>query len=364
MQTAVLEQVDPLLRLRKMFPMLMRSRRYAEVEKMVEDGDLAGAEEMAKQILARNPRMRIENIIARRMRVERASLFTRLSKGEKELRSIFDRLGGQLADKVGRKADARGNLPYLYASVHQTAVEMKRELKKWMTAIVKDSARTGLLNAGNAFLPIFKDNWEAVLQEDKMSFGLDKKFANRTDPRIGMGSVKWKDKVATIVKRQAKTNMTGQSFSEKIWDLGARAERDMKRLVAEEIYKGTSPDTIARRIKKYMSPSITSADELTEPLARGVYASAFKNAWRLARTEAGKAYTHSSAEFAKDKKWITAVRITISPTHDWSLGCDCESHNGKEVSPSEFQDLVPFHPHCMCYPTYIIDDEFLSDVTD
>jgi len=346
------------------YPSILRSKSFDAIRRKANSGDVAGAEDMAKQIQARNPRMRIENIIARRMRVERASLFTRLAQSERELRNIFTELGDTLAEKVSRKADARGNLPYLYASVHSTAVEMGRRLRTWMTAIVRNSAKDGLKNAGNAFLPIFKKHWESVgLKEEPLSFGLDPKFANRTDPRVGMGSVKWKDKVSNIVYKQAKTNLRGQSFSEKIWDLKGRAEADMKRILANEIAAGTSPDRIARKIKKYMSPDITKADELTGPLPPGAYASTFKNAWRLARTEAGRAYTNASADFAKDKKWITGVRVGLSPAHDQDDICDEYAARG-EMTPEEFQDLIPAHPHCMCYPIYILDDEFLSDVGD
>jgi len=346
------------------YPSILRSKSFEDIRRKANSGDVAGAEDIAKQIQARNPHMRIENIIARRMRVERASLFTRLAQSERELRSIFSQLGSSLAEKVGRKADAMGNLPFLYASIHQTTVEMGRQLKTWMSAIVRDSAKAGLKNAGNAFLPIFKDNWESfVLREDKLSFGLDKKFANRTDPRVKGGSVKWRDKVSTIVWNQSKSNLKGQSFSEKIWDLKSRAERDMKKLLANEIAKGTSPYTISKKIEKYMSPSLTSKDGMTEPLSPGVYASPFKNAFRLARTEAGRAYTDSSAEFAKDKKWITGVKITLSPAHDEDDVCDELAAMG-EMSPEEFQDLIPAHPHCMCYPTYVIADEFLSQVEE
>lgn len=365
METLVLEQrwTPELKRLYVKFPSILRSSKFPEIEKLLDDGDYAGAEAMAQQIQARHPQLRNENTIARRMRVERASLFTRLSKADRELRDIFDRLGSQLAEKVGRKADARANLPYLYASVHKTAVEMGRELRTWMTAIVRDAAVLGLRNAGNAFLPIFKKNWEAaMLTEEPLSIGLDPKFANRTDPRVGMGSVKWKNKVSNIVYKQAKTNLQGQSFSEKIWELKGRAEADMKRLIANEIYNGTSPDRIARKIEKYMSPELTSTDELAGPLPRGVYSSAFKNAWRLARTEAGKAYTNSSADFAKDKKWIKGVVSTISSSNPCPE-CIAIAEKGM-ITPEQFQDLIPAHPHCMCYPTFVIEDEFLADVED
>jgi hypothetical protein len=363
MQTLLEQKWSPeLKRIYSKYPSILRSQNFDAIRRKANSGDSAGAEELAQQIQARNPRMRIENIIARRMRVERASLFTRLSKAERGLRDVFNRLGSQLADKVGRKADAKGNLPYLYASVHDTAVALGRELRTWMTSLVRDSAQMALDNAGNAFLPIFKDNWESImLQEDKLSFGLDKKFANRTDPRIGKTSSKWRDKVSKIVFTQAKSNLKGQSFSQNIWDLTKRSEMDMKKLLANEIANGTSPDTIARKIKKYMSPSITSADELTGPLPRGVYASPFKNAWRLARTEAGTAYTNASAEFAKDNKWITGVRVTLSPIHSEDDICDEYAARGV-MTPEEFSDLIPAHPHCMCYPTFCIDDKFLAEV--
>jgi hypothetical protein len=359
----LLEQPKVLKTIRTKYPSVTRSKHFPEIKRLSHKGDLAGAEDLAKQIQARNPRMRIENIIARRMRVERASLFQRLAQGERNLKDIFNRLGNGLADTVERKADNRGNLPALYMAVRDTSVEMGRQLKSWVRAIVRDSAKAGLKNAGDAFLPIFKDNWESVmLSEEKLSFGLDQKFANRTDPRVGIGSVKWRDKVSTIVKRQATSTLRGQNFSDKIWEIKTRTEMQMKKLIANEIEQGSAPRKIAGKIQKYMSPSLTSRDELSDPLPPGVYASPFKNAMRVARTEAGRAYTNASAEFAKDKKWITGVRVTLSPAHDYVGGEECEDHEGELMSPEEFQQMVPFHPHCMCFPTYEIDPEFLASV--
>jgi len=364
MPIALLEQPKALHTIRSKYPSVTRSKHFPEIKRLAHKGDAVGAEDLAKQIQARNPKMRIENIIARRMRIERASLFSRLKTAETDLKNIFQQLGSALAKRVEGKADNRGNLPFLYTAVRETSVMMGRQLKSWMRAVVRDSAKAGLKNAGDAFLPIFKDNWESVvLKEEKLSFGLDQKFANRTDPRVGMGSVKWKDKVSTIVKRQASSTLRGQNFSDKIWEIKTRTEMQMKKLLANEIEAGSSPAKIAGKIEKYMSPSLTSRDELSDPLPPGVYASPYKNALRVARTEAGRAYTNASAEFAKNKNWITGVRVTLSPAHDYVGNEECEENEGRLMTPEEFQDEVPFHPNCMCFPTYEIDPEFLASVT-
>lgn len=363
MPTALLEQPKALHTIRSKYPSVTRSKHFPEIKRLAHKGDGAAAEDLAKQIQARNPRMRIENIISRRMRVERASFFQRLAQGERDLKNIFKRLGNGLADTIERKADKRGNLPSLYTAVRDTSVEMGRQLRTWVRAIVRDSAKAGLKNAGDAFLHIFKDNLESVmLKEEKLSFGLDNKFANLPDPRVGMGSVKWKDKISTIVKRQANSTLRDQKFSDKIWEIKTRSKMQMKKLLVNEIEAGSSPANIARKIQKYLSPSLTTRDELSDPLPPGVYASPYKNALRVARTEAGKAYTNASAEFAKNKTWIIGLRVTLSPAHDYVGGEECEDHEGKLMTPDEFQSKVPFHPNCMCFPTYEIDPDYLAAV--
>jgi hypothetical protein len=124
--------------------------------------------------------------------------------------------------------------------------------------------------------------------------------------------------------------------------------------VSSGIAAGEGPATIARKVKRYVSPARTDYGTLE----RGVYRSPFKNAMRLARTEAIRAYNHASAEFAQDKDWLVGMRVQLSPLHDKEDECD--KYDGDLMEPNEFAEKFPLHPHCMCMGIYEVDPKYLA----
>lgn len=303
------------------------------------------------------------NTIAKRLRLQRVELLQRLTKYEDTLSNLMEPMGDILARHIERHATI-GGLKSINERIRHASMVMRRTIQSLMLAIVKDTTKMALRHAGNALLPIFQDNQESVrtmmveaaLAEARLTFKLDKKFANRTDPRVALTSDKWKGKQSAIVKRIAKGTISGLKPSDRIWEISRQAEVDMRRIVSSGVAAGEHPSTIARKIKKYVSPAKT---QLADAPGRGVYRSPFKNAMRLARTEALRAYNTASAEFAKDKPWNKGMQATLSPNHE---GPDvCDENAGKVFTPEEFAETYPLHPHCMCYGTYIIDPKFLGE---
>jgi hypothetical protein len=198
-----------------------------------------------------------------------------------------------------------------------------------------------------------------ILTEARLSFDLVTKFANRTDPRVKLTSDKWKGKQSAIIARIAKgtiLTVKGKSVapSSLVWDLTRKTELDLRRLVTSGIAAGEHPSTIARKIKKYVSPQRTDFGTLE----RGMYRSPFKNAMRLARTEALKAYNQASAEFAQGKDWVKGIRVQLSPNHE--VPDECDDYDGDLMEPDDFARTFPLHPHCMCMGIYEIDPKYLG----
>ncbi len=54
--------------------------------------------------------------------------------------------------------------------------------------------------------------------------------------------------------------------------------------------------------------------------------------------------------------------MTLSPAHDVEDDCDDIVDNQPDdgYDPDTFADVVPVHPHCMCYGTYVIDENYLT----
>lgn len=363
------------------FPALLRSKHWPELAKLVRAGKGGVAIAGALDIEAKDPQIRAQNIAANRLRIRRVDFFKRVNQAERALRVIFARLGNELAAKVEQKATSTGKVPGLIKDAKATAQELRGEMSKWLRGVLSDSTVIALKNAGDAFHPILKD----MVKQSNESFDFLEMFhveqsmlfvatsrllseaprnfttqdTSQFSGKVDIWSQKWQAVRKKIVKTILVSNKLGTSAKSRIVELAARAGTEMSRIIANDVAQGVAPATIARKIKKFMSPQVTDAIERGERLPPGVYRSIFKNAMRLARTEANQAYTNASAEWAKDKSFIKGVTSTLSSAHDQPDECDDIAAQGV-MTPEEFQDQIPAHPHCMCYPTYVVEDRFLD----
>lgn len=300
-------------------------------------------------------------ITHKKLRVQRLELISRLAQAERSLRVIFNPVADDLADWVSTHASPTG-IPGINERIRQRMIELRRSLNAWLLTMIRDTTKMSLRHAGNALLPIFQSNQEMVrlvnvgmiLTEARLTFDLSTKFANRTDPRVKLSSDKWKGKQNLVIQTVTKKSIKGLRPSDLIWDLTRKTESDLRRLVVSGVAQGEHPSVIARKVKKYVSPARTDYGTLE----RGVYRSPFKNAMRLARTEATKAYNHATAEFAADKSWVKGIQVKLGPAHD--VPDECDAWDGKIIEPEEFADTFPLHPHCMCMGVYVIDPKFLG----
>lgn len=350
------------------YPAAIGSKNWPDIARLA-DKDPEAAKELASRG-ERNRGVAARNEIARRLRVERMSLFARLKDSETEMRALFTDQAQRMFDFVVKHGDSTGKIGRINMRVKLMGMEIRKELKRIIYALIRDGAKMGFKNAGDALLPIFQANRESfkgekeniltdrLLFEAKLAVSLNATTASK-DPRAKMSTTKWSVKQSQVIRNVAKTNLAGQTFSERVVDLSARAEADLRRRIANGIARGESPYSIAQDVKKYVGPYNADVDAETGP---GLYKNPFRNAMRIARTETNRAYSKATAEFAKGKSWIKGMMITLSPAHEDEDVCD--DYAGKVVDPDEFEDLVPFHPHCMCYGTYVLADDAFGDEGD
>lgn len=372
LEAPAVDWTPELRRVNNQFPTAIRSKNWLEIVRLANSGRIDSAMELASKGL-RSQDIQHRTAVARRMRVERMSLFKRLTISEKDLRLLFSRFSTSIGNIIAKKADRMANVPFINGKIDDTIVELRREMNKWVRSVVRDSIRLGLKNSGEALLPIFKDNREACdlieaelnnyelieLLEARLRVGLKVDFANRTKPTVKIASSKWSGISSKIMRNITRKSTIGLKLSERIWELTQRARQDLRRIVVTEIGKGSSPFVISKKVQKFLSPQAIARADLGATIAPGIYKSPFRNAMRVARTESNRAYTAASAEFAKDKPWIKGIQITLSPRHSNSDICDRWA--GKIVSAERFQDLVPFHPHCMCFATYVLKDNVFEE---
>ncbi len=314
------------------------------------------------------PKLPHHEIIAKRLRMERVELFSRIAQAEKALRAMLTVFTSAIVERVVVRGQTLAGLKPINQTIHREIVFLRSSMRVWMNALIRDAVKMGFRHPGDALKPIFKDNQEAVteivaeyaLLEAKLTFGMDSGFAKRTNPTVKTSSAKWTGIGEKIIHNVAKKNLQGLTVSERIWDLTSRTESDLKRIVANGIAQGRSPYEIAKQIEKYVSPRIGAADELGIQTGPGIYRSPYRNAMRLARTETNRAYTQASSNFYQNKPWVSEVDVTLSPDHDVADECD-DLADGGPYSPEEADGLIPVHPHCMCSLTPRIDPAYLGE---
>lgn len=140
----------------------------------------------------------------------------------------------------------------------------------------------------------------------------------------------------------------GLTFSQNVWSANWEVQRTMRNLVNQSVLIGESSQKLARTLTQYT----TKRGLQTRP---GVYKSAYKNAWRLARTEINRAFHEGQIRYSQEKK-------NIIDGHIWRLGgggpwrCVCPDLAGR-FFPTGTTPQKP-HPMCMCYLEFhIIGDE-------
>jgi len=306
-------------------------------------------------------------VIARRIRTQRVELFARLAQAEKALRAMLNAFTQAVTRKVIAQGNQLSGLKPITKTLHAQTILLRMSMRVWMNALIRDAVKMGFRHPGDALKPIFKHNQEAVTEivaeqalfEARLSFGLDKTFVKQAKPGVKTSSAKWTAIGQQIIRNVAKKNLQGLTISERIWDLTARTEADLKRIIANGIAQGNSPYEISKDIEKYISPKVGMADELGIQTGPGVYRSPYRNAMRLARTETNRAYTQASSNFYQNKPWVSEVDVMLSPDHDTPDECDDLADAGP-YTPEAADGLIPAHPHCMCSLTPRIDPAYLG----
>jgi len=369
------------------YPTVTKSKFFSAVSDLAQKGEIEKAMLVAKAT-EDTPQKKFRSDLARRNRVERLRWFNMIKEGEKNIKDLFTALGIRIGDYIEKHGDNPNAIPRVTNKISDEMKEFRRELSKIVNGTIRRTPKLALKIKGDAVKPIMKKGLKEAVEEtgtaisvggtavtiatkgkellDKFKPGfkliVKKRLATRrVAPKVS--SLKWQRAQKRVLKNVLKKNITGQTPTRRIWDLAQGMEQIMRREVASGIMKGTSAQRLAKQIKKYTSPAKIKT-QFDAGMGQGVYKTPFKNAVRIARTEANRAYSKASAEFAKTKPWVTGIQINVSAGA--TDHCDyCIAMNGTTYTVQEFEELVdsgafPFHPQCMCYETEIIDDEYLD----
>jgi hypothetical protein len=347
------------------FPAVYRTTSWDEMVRLARIGKQDEAAELGKKVSSRSRQINAQNVLARKVRVNRMALFSLQAAMAEELRDILQATS-EAAELEARRWNGKASgLKDMRKALGSVTASMRRSLNKWVTDGVWQSILLGVRNTEDAMVDVFKQNEEAYhpdlgaereLMEDRLAVGLSTSLTSRGKPKLE--SARYHQVVDKLYEKLVKKGLDGLRPSDSVWELSKRTELEMNRLLQRGISNGKSARDIAKELADFLDPSIGKKGA---ELGRGVYTKPMKNALRLARTETNRAYAGATSEWARTRSWVKGIMITLSSAHDPTAEEDeCDRWAGKVVSPDKFEELVPFHPHCMCYGTMVIKDEYLE----
>lgn len=334
----------------KRFPSVIRSSRWPEVKRLADQGLAREAMDLALEIESKSAQFKAQNTMARAIRVNRVELFQRRKELLSKLFDIYQVAAEDIERQVARTANL-GKMRGLMAYVRARMTLLRRDVVDLTTTAVWDSLKMGVKHTIDAVQPMIAKSQEEARQltEERLHVGLDLNGNTSAGKEVP-------NYLHVAYKKLVQRSLAGLTPSERVWRDSKRAEIGIQSLIRTGMANGDGAPVVARRAKDFLKPDVYAGED--NP-GTGVYRNPYKNAARLVRTEMNKAYTNAQAEWAKSRDWVKGMMVTLSPAHE--VEDECDDHAGDIISPEEFSDLVPFHPHCMCFGTYVIKDEVLAE---
>lgn len=342
------------------------SRAWDKVSKLARTGKAADAEaalELARETTMGDPRLRVRHWGAIKARARRMEFLKAQKRHDAEvadlLRTAAERMAGAVASAAGDDGTVS---PGRLGSLLKRLEDINRETYKIISsgfiallrAAVKSGLRSGMDQAEAVVDRLRADKAESA--EGTTGPALAGQPIEEADPlkakvRYSMSSAVFKRLFKGTLRKTMTAGLFGKTgVSNRVWDLRDENFLQLKRTVAGGIARGESAAKISRAIRGLLTQPATLRGEARDDArpGRGVYRSAYKNAMRLTRTETNRAFVNADTAFASKKGW-QVMWHTVAPNP-----CPiCAGLSGKKMTPEEFDDKYPIHPHCLLPGTLV-----------
>lgn len=282
---------------------------------------------------------------------------------QKQIDKIFDTAAKEAAAIGVSIHDFNPDKPFSFSDYPQTKTcidKMIKELQKKVETVIVNGVRSGWTlanNKNNALCDlVFGDN------KNRLSKSQERKYYSNND----------KAREAFMQRKTA-----GLNLSDCVWNYTNQFKTEIEMGLDLGIRSGLSAAEIARDLKQYLKyPDklfrrvrdehgqlhLSKAAKAFHPGA-GVYRSSFKNARRLAVTEANMAYRTSDHTRWQQLDFVVGIEIRLSNNHTLNgvkFTDICDELKGKY--PKDFK-FTGWHPACRCHAISILktEDELEAD---
>ncbi|MBO5957507.1 MAG: hypothetical protein J6Q39_08130 [Bacteroidales bacterium] len=228
---------------------------------------------------------------------------------------------------------------------------------------------------GSAIVDGVTAQWQLANEKNddlvRKVFGKD--LDNLTEDQITRYFTSNQSALDAFLKRKDK----GLGLSQKVWKYAKEAKVDIESALELGIKTGQSASSIARDLKQYLKEPdklfrrvrdkdgklhLSKAAQAYHP-GQGVYRSSYKNALRLAVTEANMAYRASDYERVQNFDFVVGIEVRLSNNHTLNgqpFYDICDELKGKYPKDFKFRG---WHPFCRCHAITILKtrEELMAD---
>lgn len=228
---------------------------------------------------------------------------------------------------------------------------------------------------GSAIVDGVTAQWQLANEKNddlvRKVFGKD--LDNLTEDQITRYFTNNQSALDAFLKRRDK----GLGLSQKVWKYAKEAKVDIESALELGIKTGQSAASMARDLKQYLKEPnklfrrvrdkdgklhLSKAAQAYHP-GQGVYRSSYKNALRLAVTEANMAYRASDYERVQNFDFVVGIEVRLSNNHTLNgkpFYDICDELKGKYPKDFKFRG---WHPFCRCHSVTILKtrEELMAD---
>lgn len=228
---------------------------------------------------------------------------------------------------------------------------------------------------GSAIVDGVTAQWQLANEKNddlvRKVFGKD--LDNLTEDQITQYFTSNQSALDAFLKRKDK----GLGLSQKVWKYAKEAKVDIESALELGIKTGQSAASMARDLKQYLKEPnklfrrvrdkdgklhLSKAAQAYHP-GQGVYRSSYKNALRLAVTEANMAYRASDYERVQNFDFVVGIEVRLSNNHTLNgkpFYDICDELKGKYPKDFKFRG---WHPFCRCHAITILKtrEELMAD---
>jgi len=357
------------------------AKTWAEIERLSLTGDsgkIKQADELARKCILEHPRLRARHDGAVTARTQRKKFLVVQRSRERLIADALSTGADRMASAVNRFSDdagvvSSGRMAALMTRLGEINREVYRQINSVFLATLRLAAAMGLksamaqaesvVNRARALRVKAEEagSWQCAhswaLPADHWLVGLAEAAADPLRAKISypVASTVFKRLFKGALKDTMAAGVFGKTgVSNRVWDLRDQNLLVLKRLVVGGITRGDSAAKISRDIRGLLHQPSTLRGEAFDDArpGPGVYRSAYKNAMRLTRTESNRAFVGADMLFAAEKGWQVVYQVSTGQREF----DECDSYNGKGMTPEEFADIYPVHVHCLCYSSIVVPE--------